>query len=266
MSLIGKKLLVNECLESCSSEQLSTLTSLVDNLGTPTLIHLKTLTAANKGVGYVTCWLDEYTVVHGLFIYTDTKCGLFAFQDEFNNMEAIKIDPVSRNYEYVHEHLSATEFRSTLDDVSGGSGGSGGSVSVSSLGFGRKIATISYNDERSQFECDSIDGFKIGVLYGIKMLEYDDNEDKYYLMNFAIGTPDIYVEEYVDKGGGLVRTTNVVVYCSNLAFEMQQVAGNDVITVLIGDAPENSRVEFYEIGSASSQPEPELKDDDNPPR
>lgn len=142
-------------MESCSAEQLASLQSLTDSLGTPTLLRLSTLTTSDKGVKYVTCWLDNYTVVHGLFIYTDTKCGLFAFQDEFNNMEAIKIDPVNKNFEYVHEHLSATEFRSTLDDVA--NAGSGGGSSGGS-GF---IGTLTEDNLLFEFEEDTVESYNI---------------------------------------------------------------------------------------------------------
>jgi hypothetical protein len=117
MSLIGKNPFVNEVLASCSAEQLTAVGSLINNLGSPTVIKLKELKNTDKGVKYASVFLDDYTLVHGLWIYTNTKCGLFAFQNGFNEMQAVKIDTVNKNYEYVYQHLSVTEFRSTLDDM-----------------------------------------------------------------------------------------------------------------------------------------------------
>lgn len=116
MSLIGKNPFVNEVLTSCSAEQLTSLSALINNLGSPTVIKLKELKNTDKGVKYASVFLDDFTLVHGLWIFTNTKCGLFAFQNGFDEMQAIRIDTVNKNYEYVYQHLSVTEFRSTLDD------------------------------------------------------------------------------------------------------------------------------------------------------
>lgn len=116
MSLIGKNPFVNEVLTSCSAEQLTSLSALINNLGSPTVIKLKELKNTDKGVKYASVFLDDFTLVHGLWIYTDTKCGLFTFQNGFDEMQSIRIDTVNKNYEYVYQHLSVTEFRSTLDE------------------------------------------------------------------------------------------------------------------------------------------------------
>lgn len=123
MSLIGKNPFVNEVLTSCSAEQLTSLSALINNLGSPTVIKLKELKNTDKGVKYASVFLDDFTLVHGLWIFTNTKCGLFAFQNGFNEMQAIRIDTVNKNYEYIYQHLSVAEFRSTLDECMEAQGG-----------------------------------------------------------------------------------------------------------------------------------------------
>ena len=63
MSVIGKKPFVNEILDSLTVAQLTTLQSLVNSLGTPTLVSLYgndgVISSSNIGVSYVTFKLEE---------------------------------------------------------------------------------------------------------------------------------------------------------------------------------------------------------------
>lgn len=120
MSLIGKKPFVQEIFSAMSGEQLLRLNTLVNNLGEPEFINFNEIGQANIGVNYVRLTFNElYMNSHfGFLIYVDNEhCGFFSFQDYFEEMKSVKIDPVSHQYWYLQEHLSAEEFRRALDDA-----------------------------------------------------------------------------------------------------------------------------------------------------
>jgi len=121
MSLIGKKPFVDKILDTLNETQLTTLQGLLDNLGSAKSIILYdgnyTLTDDDKGVSYVQMKLSPFVTVSGILCYKDaSNCGLFVVNGGQEVMQSIEIHPSTLTYEYKYEHLSATEFRSIVDD------------------------------------------------------------------------------------------------------------------------------------------------------
>ena len=120
MSFIGSKPFVQKMFALMSAEQLTTLNSLVNDLGDPIFVNFNEISEDNKGVSYVRLTFSElYLNSHfGFLIYIDDdNCGFFSFQDGFEEMKSIKIDPVNHKYWNLQQHLTAEEFRRALDDA-----------------------------------------------------------------------------------------------------------------------------------------------------
>ena len=120
MSVLGKLPFVQKIMGAMSGEQLVRLNQLVNNLGEPEFVEFDKIGEANKGVNYVRLTFSElYMNSHfGFLIYIDNAhCGFFSFQDFFEEMKSIEIDPVNHKYWYLQEHLSVEEFRRALDDA-----------------------------------------------------------------------------------------------------------------------------------------------------
>ena len=120
MSLIGKKPFVQEIFAVMTDEHLETLNSLINNLGEPEFVNFNEIGEANLGVSYVRLTFNElYMNSHfGFLIYVDNEhCGFFSFQDSFEEMKSVQINPVTHQYWYLQEHLTADEFRRALADA-----------------------------------------------------------------------------------------------------------------------------------------------------
>lgn len=137
-SILGKKPFLDKILSSCSADDLSTLTSLVDNPGTPTIIYLygndRLLNSNHIGVNYVQLMIDEYSrrYLNGFLIYIDnTHCGFFSFTGNSSHLVEIEINPATLAYVDIYENLTAEEFRRTLFDITGGSGGGSADFNMS---------------------------------------------------------------------------------------------------------------------------------------
>lgn len=135
-SILGRTPFVDKILSSCSSEQLSTLASLVNNPGSASTVYLygndRLLSESNKGVSYVQLMIDEYSrrYLNGFLVYVDNDhCGFFSFTSNSSHIVEIEIHPTDLTYVDIYENLSAEEFRRTLADMAGG-GGSGSTDTV----------------------------------------------------------------------------------------------------------------------------------------
>ena len=120
MSILGKLPFVQKIMGSMNADQLVRLNHLVNNLGEPDFVDFDKISEANIGVNYVRLTFSElYMNSHfGFLIYVDDQhCGFFSFQDFFEEMKSIEIDPVHHKYWYLQEHLTAEEFRRALDDA-----------------------------------------------------------------------------------------------------------------------------------------------------
>lgn len=135
-SILGKTPFVDKILSSCSSEQLSSLQSLINNPGSATTVYLygndRLLSNSNKGVSYVQLMIDEYSrrYLNGFLVYIDsTHCGFFSFLGTSSHLIEIEINPLTLAYVDIYENLSAEEFRRTLGDmVTKGEGGNDSNI------------------------------------------------------------------------------------------------------------------------------------------
>lgn len=123
MSVIGKKPFVNDILDSCSSDQVRSVLSLLDNLGSTSTVSLfgveNLISSDNIGVSHVILKLEEVSNknVEGILVYTDSDhCGLFAFDANSGVMSEFKIDPVNKLYWQLYEHLTVEELRQVCGD------------------------------------------------------------------------------------------------------------------------------------------------------
>ena len=123
MSVIGKKPFVNYIINELNKTQVSTLASLMDNLGSPTLVSLygteNLISNSNKGVTYVMLKMEQLTneTLNGILIFTDNDhCGLFVINNDSPIIAEFKIDPVNRTYAQINEHCSAEELRQICGD------------------------------------------------------------------------------------------------------------------------------------------------------
>ena len=123
MSVIGKKPFVNYILDACTDSQVGDVVALLNSLGTPTVVNLQgndhLITSSNIGITHVVCRLEEISnkVVEGVLIYIDTDhCGLFVFNDSQSPVAEFKINPTTRTYEQIQEHLTCEELRQVCGD------------------------------------------------------------------------------------------------------------------------------------------------------
>ena len=134
MSTINRKPFIKTLLESCTDDELSVLSSLLDGSGDQTIIKRSAnpvassnaphISATDKGVKLCNLTIN-YTSWLGYLIYTDDYCVLISFTDaQVLKMFDLTADKTIPNT--VDEELNILELRSTLYEVSGGSGSSGG--------------------------------------------------------------------------------------------------------------------------------------------
>lgn len=129
MSVIGKKPFISEILGSFSTEQLTNLRSLINNLGEPSRVALygndNLISSADKGIKYVTLKMEEISQKqeNGILCFKDNShCGFFAFTYASPFINSYRIDPVAKKYTLIKEHLTTEEFRRTLNDEIEGEG------------------------------------------------------------------------------------------------------------------------------------------------
>lgn len=123
MSVIGKKPFVNKIIDLCTKEQVYQIISLMNNLGTPTLVALygddNLISSSNIGVNYVTLKMNELLAqnINGILVYLDnTHCGFFGISTNSDNIDEFEIDPVNRTFEKVREYLTVEELRQVCGD------------------------------------------------------------------------------------------------------------------------------------------------------
>lgn len=137
MSTINRKPFIKTLLESCTDDELSVLSSLLDGSGDQAIIRRSAnpiassnaphISATDKGVKLCNLTIN-YTSWLGYLVYTDDYCVLISFTDaQVLKMFDLTADKTSPNT--VDEELNILELRSTLYEVSGGSGSGGSGAS-----------------------------------------------------------------------------------------------------------------------------------------
>lgn len=129
MSVIGKKPFISEILESFSTEQLTNLRNLINNLGKPSLVALygndNLISDADKGIKYVVLKMEEisHKQENGILCFKDNShCGFFSFTSFSPCINSYRIDPITKKYTLIKEYLTTEEFRRILNDEIEGSG------------------------------------------------------------------------------------------------------------------------------------------------
>ncbi len=247
-SILGKRPFLDKILGSCSKEQLSTLQSLMNNPGNPTVIYLygheRLLNISHVGVHYVQLMIDEYSrrYLNGFLVYTNaSNCGFFSFANLSSHLVEIEIEPLSLAYVDIYENLTAEEFRRTVADMSGGEGGGGGITvpTFTATTFGVElpdvnialssedcadiieneypIITISHSDANETISLtfvrnNSFSGIEKGEPF--TNLQYDlivDDDEDAYLVGLSFSDDDMKSWCMQIGGGNLEYATNAEV-------------------------------------------------------
>lgn len=178
MSTINRKPFIKTLLESCTDDELSVLSSLLDGSGDQTIIKRSAnpvassnaphISATDKGVKLCNLTIN-YTSWLGYLIYTDDYCVLISFTDaQVLKMFDLTADKTIPNT--VDEELNILELRSTLYEVSGGSGSSGGGSGGSGIVEVElpeiTLSDLVFNSEDNSWICANAD-----FLNGIELLK-----------------------------------------------------------------------------------------------
>jgi len=155
MSVINKEPFIKKLLASCSSEELDTLSTLINGGGNQTPIkrtanpidtpEIPHISVSDKGIHLCSLTIN-YTNFLGYLVYTDLFCALISFTDA----QVLKIFDLTEDKarpNTVDEAINILELRSTLFEVAGGSGGSGGSGGGGSSGGGSADQDIELFDK-----------------------------------------------------------------------------------------------------------------------
>ena len=123
MSVIGRKPFINTIIDNCDKTQIENIVTLLNDLGTPTLVALygddNLISSSNIGVSYVTLKMNEVLALipTGILVYLDNShCGFFVVNTNSDNITEYVIDPVARTYLIVNEYLTVEEMRQVCGD------------------------------------------------------------------------------------------------------------------------------------------------------
>lgn len=122
MSVVGKLPFVNRILWGLGEDDLKSLADLLNSSSVvPQVRSLYdenlAITEDDKGVSYVTLYIDELTrrIETGYLVYTEDGCGLFVCDKGSRAMREYEIN--GNKWEIVYEGLTVEEFRGVLDDI-----------------------------------------------------------------------------------------------------------------------------------------------------
>ena len=125
MSLLGKKTFVEKVMESCTSDELLSVRSLMNSMDTESYVCVSLdptssnfISNSNKGVSYVSFQLSTLLSLNekGILVYNTNYCALFTNNGTSKIVE-YKINVANHTYERIYENLTAEEMRQVVNDL-----------------------------------------------------------------------------------------------------------------------------------------------------